>query len=87
MISDIKIEFEENGQIYGWTTDEIMNMPDEPHGAIFRLMLKFVNGNTNLQEEVALEIDKLLSNNNVDHISLKAIMEKSQEIIELIKTS
>lgn len=50
-----------------------------------KLMFKDCHGQASLVEQVAIEIDLLLGNNNVDHIQEEDVLIKAQQIIDMVR--
>jgi hypothetical protein len=64
----------------GWKEKDAMKNANWP----VKLMFKDAKGQASLLEKVVLQIEGLLSYNNVDHILEEEIFEKAQDIINLI---
>ena len=73
-------EFKESGTIYGWKEGET---DDE----FIVLMFKDARNQTTLEEKVTIEIDALMKNNNVEHISLSDTLKRAAKIVTLVKSS
>lgn len=71
-------EYDRSKTCAGWTEKE-----SKYASWSVKLMFKDVHEKASLVEQVAIEIDALLSYNNVDHISKEEIMKKAQEIIDI----
>ena len=64
-----------------WTEKEAMK---EASWSV-KLMFKDCHGKASLVEQVAIEIDYLLGYHNVDFIPEKEVLEKAQEIIDMVR--
>ena len=64
-----------------WTEKEAMKEADWS----VKLMFKDCHGKASLVEQVAIEIDYLLGYHNVDFIPEKEVLEKAQEIIDMVR--
>lgn len=75
----------------GWTEEEIEEMkienPDnfEESYWMVELMFKDAHNKATLKEQVVIEIESLLSYNNVTYISKDEIFEKAEKIIKMVK--
>jgi len=78
-----KEEYAQSKTCQAWTEEEAMK---EASWGV-KLMFKDVHGKASLVEQVAIEIDYLLGYNNVDHISEDEVMEKAQEIIDMVRVA
>jgi hypothetical protein len=86
-----KKEYKDYKTCAGWTEEEIEEMKVEnPNGFedeywMVGLMFKDVHGKATLKEQVAIEIEGLLSYNNVTYIPKDEIFERAEKVIKMIK--
>lgn len=75
-----KEEYILNKTCSGWSEQDAVKEADWS----VKLMFKDIHGNASLVEQVAIEINYLLGYNNVDYIPEEEIMEKAQEIVNMV---
>lgn len=79
-------EYKTSRTISAWTESEAKKEAKKDPYRMWSVLLRFkdVKGKTTLVEKVAIEIEGLLSYNNVDFILQDEIMESAQNVINLV---